>query len=209
MSAESVRAFLASAAPDLEIVELPASSQTHTLSAAWGIRAAQIAKTLALSVGGRAVLAVVCGDSRLDNKKVKAVLGGKATMLAPEEAATITGHVLGGVCPFGLATPMPIYCDVQLRAFDEVVPGAGSTHTALRISPDRQLAEGDHGHAVVVLQRALRAAGGTIVVDGDFGPQTTAVVKEYQKAQGNAQTGRVEERTRFMLCMGGVIGQLS
>jgi len=140
MSAESVRAFLASAAPDVEIVELPASSQTHTLSAAWGIRAAQIAKTLALSVGGRAVLAVVCGDSRLDNKKVKAVLGGKATMLAPEEAATITGHVLGGVCPFGLATPMPIYCDVQLRAFDEVVPGAGSTHTALRIAPDRMAA---------------------------------------------------------------------
>ena len=85
MSAESVRAFLASAAPDLEIVDLPASSQTHTLSAAWGIRAAQIAKTLALSVGGRAVLAVVCGDSRLDKKKVKAVLGGKATMLAPED----------------------------------------------------------------------------------------------------------------------------
>jgi len=140
MSGESVRAFLASAAPDVEIVELPASSQTHTLSAAWGIRAAQIAKTLALSVGGRAVLAVVCGDSRLDNKKVKAVLGGKATMLAPEEAATITGHVLGGVCPFGLATPMPIYCDVQLRAFDEVVPGAGSTHTALRIAPDRMAA---------------------------------------------------------------------
>lgn len=74
--------------------------------------------------------------------------------------------------------------------------------------PDRQLAEGAHGHAVVVLQRALRAAGGTIVVDGDFGPQTTVVVKQYQKAQGNAQTGRVEARTRFMLCMGGVIGQL-
>src|SRR2546430_13124872 len=41
---------LAGTAPDLEIVELPASSQTHTLSAAWGIRPAQIAKTLALSV---------------------------------------------------------------------------------------------------------------------------------------------------------------
>jgi peptidoglycan hydrolase-like protein with peptidoglycan-binding domain len=74
--------------------------------------------------------------------------------------------------------------------------------------PDRQLAEGDRGHAVVVLQRALRAAGATIVVDGDFGPQTTAVVKQYQAAQGNAQTGRVEARTRFMLCMGGVIGEL-
>lgn len=75
--------------------------------------------------------------------------------------------------------------------------------------PDRQLAEGAHGHAVVVLQRALRAAGGTIVVDGDFGPQTTAVVKLYQKAQGQTQTGRVTGDTRFMLCMGGVIGQLS
>jgi hypothetical protein len=32
-------------------------------------------------------------------------------------------------------------------------------------------------------------------------------VKQYQKAQGNAQTGRVEASTRFMLCMGGVIGQ--
>src|SRR5258708_38021977 len=105
MSAESVRAFLASAAPDIEIVELPASSQTHTLSAAWGIRAAQIAKTLALSVGGRAVLVVVCGDSRLDNKKGKAVLGGEGTMPAPGEGATNAGHGRRGLCPFCLATP--------------------------------------------------------------------------------------------------------
>src|SRR3989440_9770354 len=114
MSAESVRAFLASAAPDLEIVELPASSQTHTLSAAWGIRAAQIAKTLALSVAGRAVLAVVCGDSRLDNKKIKAVLGGKATMLAPEEAATVTGHAPRGGWPVGPPTPLPTSCGAPL-----------------------------------------------------------------------------------------------
>ena len=105
MSAESVRAFLASAAPDVEIVELPSSSQTHTLSAAWGIRAAQIAKTLALSVGGRAVLAVVCGDSRLDNKRVKAVLGGKVTMLAPKETATITRHVLGACARLASSRP--------------------------------------------------------------------------------------------------------
>ncbi len=75
--------------------------------------------------------------------------------------------------------------------------------------PDRQLVQGDHGHAVVVLQRALRAAGATIVVDGDFGAQTTAVVKLYQRAQAIAQTGRVERRTRFMLCQGGVIGALN
>ena len=64
MSAESVRAFMASAAPDLEIVELPASSQTHTLSAAWGIRAAQIAKTLARIAPDR--MAVLSGAQWVD-----------------------------------------------------------------------------------------------------------------------------------------------
>src|SRR5256885_6735953 len=107
MSAPPVRPFLARAAPDLQIVELPASSQTHTLSAAWGIRAAQIAKTLALSVGGRAVLAVVCGDPRLDNKKVKAVLGGETTIVPTQATTTVTGTVLRGRLPFWLASALP------------------------------------------------------------------------------------------------------
>jgi hypothetical protein len=42
-----------------------------------------------------------------------------------------------GRLPFGLATPLPIYCDVALRAFEEVVPAAGSTHAAIRINPIR------------------------------------------------------------------------
>jgi len=137
MSLESVRAFLAERAPDIAIVELRTSSQTMTLSAAWGVKPAQIAKTLALRVGERNVLLIACGDSRLDNKKVKSAFGGKAKMLPPEEAAAITGHPVGGVCPFGLATPLPVYCDVMLKAYDEVVPGAGSTHAALRINPLR------------------------------------------------------------------------
>jgi prolyl-tRNA editing enzyme YbaK/EbsC (Cys-tRNA(Pro) deacylase) len=32
---------------------------------------------------------------------------------------------------------MPIYCDVSLRQFDEVVPAAGSTNSAVRISTER------------------------------------------------------------------------
>jgi len=75
--------------------------------------------------------------------------------------------------------------------------------------PDRQLARGAKGHAVRVLQRALRAAGGDLVVDGWFGPQTERVVRQYQRAQGNRPTGRVELSTRFLLAMGGVIGGLS
>ena len=75
--------------------------------------------------------------------------------------------------------------------------------------PDHQLVQGDQGHDVVVLQRALRAAGAVIVVDGDFGPETKAVVKQYQGANDIAQTGRVDARTRFLLGMGGVIGELN
>ena len=137
MSIDSVRNFLAEKAPDIEIVELDRGSETKTLAAAWNIKPAQIAKTLSLRIVERNVLLVTCGDSRLDNKKIKAVLGAKARMLPPEEAAAITGHPVGGVCPFGLATPLPIYCDVLLKSFEVVVPGAGSTHSALRICPLR------------------------------------------------------------------------
>ena len=137
MSLESVRSFLASRAPDVAIIELETSSATVTLAAAWGIDPAQIAKTLSVRVGDRNLLLVTCGNARLDNKKAKAALGGKVRMLPPEAAAAITGHPVGGVCPFGLATPLPVYCDVALRAFKEVVPGAGSTHAAIRIDPIR------------------------------------------------------------------------
>ena len=137
MSLESVRAFLAENAPDIEIVELTRSSETHSLAAAWQIEPAQIAKTLTLKVGDRNVLLVACGDARLDNKKAKARFGGKVTMLGPEEVVAVTGHAVGGVCPFGLASPLPVYCDVSLKDFDEVVPAAGSTHSAVRIAPAR------------------------------------------------------------------------
>jgi prolyl-tRNA editing enzyme YbaK/EbsC (Cys-tRNA(Pro) deacylase) len=83
------------------------------------------------------VLIVVSGTSRMDSKKVKARFGGKPRMLGLDEVAEITGHEVGGVCPFGLKTPLPVYCDQSLKAFDEVVPAAGSTHSAVRIAPTR------------------------------------------------------------------------
>ncbi len=58
-------------------------------------------------------------------------------MLGLDEVADITGHEVGGVCPFGLKTPLPVYCDLSLKAFDVVVPAAGSTHSAVRITPAR------------------------------------------------------------------------
>ena len=73
----------------------------------------------------------------VDNRKVKAVFGGKASMLDSASVEALTGHPVGGVCPFGLATPLPVFCDVSLRSFDEVVPAAGSERSAIRIDPVR------------------------------------------------------------------------
>jgi prolyl-tRNA editing enzyme YbaK/EbsC (Cys-tRNA(Pro) deacylase) len=83
------------------------------------------------------LLVVASGTARMDNKKLKTQFGGKPKMLGLDEVADITGHEVGGVCPFGLKTQLPVYCDVSLRAFDVVVPAAGSTHSAVRITPER------------------------------------------------------------------------
>ena len=138
MSLESVRAFFAEKAPDITVIESEQSSATVVLAAeAYGVEPARIAKTLSLRVGDRVVLIVTSGTSRMDNKKVKALFGGKPKMLGLDEVAEITGHEVGGVCPFGLKTQLAVYCDVSMKAFDIVVPAAGSTHSAVRIAPER------------------------------------------------------------------------
>jgi prolyl-tRNA editing enzyme YbaK/EbsC (Cys-tRNA(Pro) deacylase) len=146
MSLDSVRAFLAEKAPDIAIIELENSTATVALAAEnHGVEPAQIAKTLSLKTADRCFLVVTRGDARLDNKKAKAAFGGKVRMLSADEVETMTGHPVGGVCPFGLASPLPVYCDLSLKAFDEVLPAAGSTHSAIRINPLRmaELANAD------------------------------------------------------------------
>src|SRR5437868_1867321 len=138
MSIESVRAFFAEKAPEITVIESETSSATVTLAAeAYGVEPGRIAKTLSLRVGDRVVLIVASGTARMDNRKMKAQFGGKPKMLGLEEVADITGHEVGGVCPFGLKSPLPVYCDVSLSAFDIVVPAAGSTHSAVKITPQR------------------------------------------------------------------------
>src|SRR5260370_2846912 len=120
MSLDSVRAFFAEKAPEISVIESTMSSATVTLAAeAYGVEPARIAKTLSLRIGDRVVLIVVSGTSRMDNKKVKARFGGKPKMLGLDEVAEITGHELGGGCPFGLQTTLPVYCEQSLTAVDD------------------------------------------------------------------------------------------
>ncbi|MDQ0251345.1 prolyl-tRNA editing enzyme YbaK/EbsC (Cys-tRNA(Pro) deacylase) [Sphingomonas kyeonggiensis] len=138
MTVETVRAWLAEHAPDLELIEQSASTATVAEAAATlGVEPGRIAKTLALRVGEGVLLVVARGDARLDNAKTKAAFGGRASMLGAEEAEALTGHPVGGVCPFGLATPLPVYCDVSIRSYVTVFPAAGSRRTSMEVAPER------------------------------------------------------------------------
>ena len=138
MSVESVKSFFQQNAPDLKILELDVSTATVELAAAGhGVEPGQIAKTLAIRVGEEIILLVTRGTARIDNKKFKSRFATKPRMLDLGEVEQETGHPVGGVCPFGLARAMPVYCDVSLKAYDEVVPAAGGTRAAVRISPAR------------------------------------------------------------------------
>ncbi len=138
MSLESVRSFFATHAPDIEIIETEQSSATVPLAAlAHGVNPDQIAKTICLRAGDVMLLVVMSGNSRIDNKKFRSVFNAKPRMLSGDEVMAATGHPIGGVCPFGLATELQVYCDLSLKDYSEVVPAAGAINAAIRIGPER------------------------------------------------------------------------
>jgi prolyl-tRNA editing enzyme YbaK/EbsC (Cys-tRNA(Pro) deacylase) len=138
MSAESVRAWLAAHAPQLRLIEVADSTATVDAAArALGVEPGRIAKTLTVRAGDHLFLLVARGDARLDNRKCKDELGARPRMLGPEETFQVTGHPVGGVCPFGLKTPLPVYLDVSLQAFDVVYPAGGSLNTSVEVPTQR------------------------------------------------------------------------
>ncbi len=145
MSLASVRAFFAARQIEIQIVESDGNTSTVALAAqVHGVEPGRIAKTLAFKLAdGKVFLLVARGDARIDNAKFKAAFG-KGKMLALDQVEALTGHPVGGVCPFGLANDLPVYLDRSLLDFDEVLPAAGSVNSALRISPQQmaQLTQG-------------------------------------------------------------------
>ena len=136
MSIERVRAYFQELGLEGDILEFPVSSATVELAAqAAGVIPARIAKTLSFLVDDGCVLIVAAGDAKIDNPKYKAMFHTKAKMLTPEQAQEMTGHAVGGVCPFGIDNPaVTAYLDVSLRRFDTVYPAAGNAASAVRLS---------------------------------------------------------------------------
>lgn len=137
MSIEIVRTYLKQFSAADRILEFDTSSATVELAAkAVGCEPARITKTLSFKVGESCILVAAAGDARIDNAKYKAQFGTKAKMLGPEEVAAMTGHAVGGVCPFGVPEDVKVYLDVSMKRFETVFPAAGSSNSAIEVTPE-------------------------------------------------------------------------
>jgi prolyl-tRNA editing enzyme YbaK/EbsC (Cys-tRNA(Pro) deacylase) len=114
---------------------LDESSATVELAAeALGCEPCRIAKTLSFMVDGRPILIVMAGDVKIDNHKYKTYFGAKAKMLTPQEAETLVGHAVGGVCPFAVNDGVTVYLDESLKRFQTVFPACGSSNSAIELT---------------------------------------------------------------------------
>ena len=135
MSIGKVRAYFRTLGRENDILEFPVSSATVELAAqAVGVIPARIAKTLSFLVEDQCVLVVAAGDAKVDNGKYKAYFHTKAKMLSPQQVSDLTGHAVGGVCPFANPEGVRTYLDVSLQRFDTVFPAAGSSNSAIQLT---------------------------------------------------------------------------
>jgi prolyl-tRNA editing enzyme YbaK/EbsC (Cys-tRNA(Pro) deacylase) len=139
MSIEQVRAYLGRWNRDKDIIEMDVSTATVELAAAaLRVIPARIAKSISLkggeNSGGKALIVVIAGDMKLDNRKFRDRFGFKAKMLNPEEALQYTGHAVGGVCPFALPPGVEVYLDVSMQRFQTMYPACGSSNSAIELN---------------------------------------------------------------------------
>lgn len=134
MGIEEVREDFHRRSIGLPVLEFEQSSATVELAAqALEVVPAQIAKTMAFMVKGQPILIVLSGSARVNNRLYKQCFGVKAKMLDPDAVYSVTGHRVGGVCPFGLPESLPIYLDESLKAFEIVYPAAGTASSAVKM----------------------------------------------------------------------------
>ncbi len=137
MSIEKARNYLKKFGIEDRVLEFDVSSATVELAAeALSCEPARIAKTLSFKTNEGVILIVAAGDVKIDNPKYKARFGCKAKMLRFDEVEPLTGHAVGGVCPFGVSEGVKVYLDESLHRFKTVFPACGSSNSAIELTID-------------------------------------------------------------------------
>lgn len=137
MSVKKVREYFKQWNMEDRVLEFDVSSATVELAArALNCEPKRIAKTLSFMVGDKCILVVTAGDAKIDNPKYKQRFGTKAKMLPPDKVEELTGHEIGGVCPFAVKEGVETYLDISLKRFDTIFPACGSSNSAIEMTVD-------------------------------------------------------------------------
>ncbi len=121
-----------------KVQEFPVSSATVELAAqALNVIPARIAKSLTFADQDNCLMVVAAGDARINSSKYKQAFGKKPSMLPAEQVQALTGHGVGGVCPFALSPQTTVYLDVSLKRFQTVFPACGSSNSAIELNLDQ------------------------------------------------------------------------
>ena len=137
MSLENVREYLGKYGKDKDIILFDQSSATVKEAAAdLGTEEGRIAKTMSFLLSSGPIVIVAAGDEKIDNRKFKDTFHEKAKMIGPDEVENLTGHPVGGVCPFALKEGVKVYLDESLKRFDYVYPAAGTRNSAIKLTID-------------------------------------------------------------------------
>lgn len=138
----STRKFVEAAAArgiEIQVVEHQESTRSAQEAAeAIGCEVAQIVKSLCFTVAEQPVIALLSGVNQLSVAKLSQLRGvGKRQVRRAnaDDVKAATGYSIGGVPPFGHLTPLPIYVDQDLTAFDVVWAAAGTPNAVFAISP--------------------------------------------------------------------------
>ncbi|TGE33500.1 YbaK/EbsC family protein [Desulfosporosinus sp. Sb-LF] len=151
MSVEKVKEFLKQNNKEVEILTFKDTSTVAKAAESLGVTPGEIAKSLLFKVNDRFVMILTAGDKRIDNRKFKDIFNTKAKMPEADEVVAVTGHPVGGVCPFGLLQSLPIYLDYSLQAHTRIFPAAGASNTAIKLSVE-ELEELTDGQWIDVIQ---------------------------------------------------------
>ena len=105
-------------------------------AAAIGVTVGQIVKSLVFGVDNEIVMALVSGSNQLDEKKLALAAGGaKCARVDADAVREATGYPIGGVPPFGHATQLRVFVDLDLLQYDEVWAAAGTWNDNFGAAP--------------------------------------------------------------------------
>lgn len=137
--AKSIQDFLAAAGVEARVRELPSSTHTAAqAAAAIGCSIGQIAKSLVFRTapGMEPVLVVASGANRVNEERIRVVIGQAVEMADPAFVRRATGFAVGGVPPFGHPAPITTILDRDLMEWDFLWASAGTPHAMVRLRPD-------------------------------------------------------------------------